>query len=41
MVKAKSGMTKEASEDFTKYNIEELLLAEVSINYILNSKINI
>jgi hypothetical protein len=37
MAKAKSGMTKDQSEDFTKYNIEEILLAEVSITYILNS----
>jgi hypothetical protein len=37
MVKAKSGMTKDQSEDFSKYNIEELLLSEVSITYILNS----
>jgi hypothetical protein len=37
MTKAKSGMSKDESEDFTKYNIEEILLSEVSITYILNS----
>jgi|LauGreDrversion4_2_1035121.scaffolds.fasta_scaffold03048_1 hypothetical protein len=37
MTKAKSGLSKAESEDFTKYNIEELLLAEVSTTYILNS----
>ncbi len=37
MSKAKSGLSKDESEDFTKYNIEELLLSEVSNTYILNS----
>jgi len=37
MVKAKSGLSKNESEDFSKYNIEELLLSEVSTTYILNS----
>jgi hypothetical protein len=37
MTKAKSGLSKDDSEDFTKYNIEEILLSEVSITYILNS----